>query len=331
VLTGPAGHLLGAALERAMRAGPARIGLAVVYHGIAARSGDPAHDVAPTHGRALVARQLALLRDRYRPVRASELPAAAAARRRGEPVPVAVTFDDDLPSHAGDALELLARAGLPATFFLNSIAATAGEPYWWMRVAALWEAGGSRQLTTLPGAASRSALDAVGMVLRLEPAERARVEAQLRGLAPEPPGARRLAEPEARRLVAAGHELGCHTAGHEPLLTLDDAQLAAALPAGRTALAALGAAPVRILAYPFGLTDGRVARAARAAGFDVAFTVERRAAGPSEDQMLLGRIVPSFTSVGELRLQLALTAARSAVGSRPRRAPATQAPAPRRG
>ncbi|HEX8053090.1 MAG TPA: hypothetical protein VF517_08855, partial [Thermoleophilaceae bacterium] len=98
-----------AAAEAFLRRTALRAGVAVVYHGLAERPGDPARDVVPAHGAELFERQLAYLAARYRLVPASRLAAAERMRRRRDPFPLAVTFDDDLPSHAGLALTLLER------------------------------------------------------------------------------------------------------------------------------------------------------------------------------------------------------------------------------
>ena len=52
-------------------------------------------------------------------VRAEDLPAMVAARRRWHRFPVAITFDDDLASHVRLALPALTRLGVQATFFLT--------------------------------------------------------------------------------------------------------------------------------------------------------------------------------------------------------------------
>jgi peptidoglycan/xylan/chitin deacetylase (PgdA/CDA1 family) len=74
-----------------------------------------------------------------------------------------------------------------------------------------------------------------------------------------------------RALHAAGMELGSHGMTHTDLRTLDDAQLTEELAASRAAIEQLAGVPCRTLAYPFGLYDRRVARAAGAAGYELAF------------------------------------------------------------
>jgi peptidoglycan/xylan/chitin deacetylase (PgdA/CDA1 family) len=74
-----------------------------------------------------------------------------------------------------------------------------------------------------------------------------------------------------RELHAAGMELGSHAMTHRDLRTLGDAELAEELVASRAAIERLTGVPCRTLAYPYGLYDRRVARAAADAGYELAF------------------------------------------------------------
>ena len=92
-----------------------KVGVALGYHRIGDPQGDPERELVPRLASARFESQLRHLRRHYRPVTASRLREAIGARRRGERVPVAVTFDDDLGSHAEVAKPILARANVPAT------------------------------------------------------------------------------------------------------------------------------------------------------------------------------------------------------------------------
>jgi peptidoglycan/xylan/chitin deacetylase (PgdA/CDA1 family) len=83
-------------------------------------------------------------------------------------------------------------------------------------------------------------------------------------------------------LADRGWEIGSHTRTHPRLTALDDRALAEELEASRSACEAALGAPCRSLAYPYGDTDARVARAARAAGYLAGACLSRnlRAAGP---------------------------------------------------
>ena len=86
-------------------------------------------------------RQLRHLRRRYRVVPASCLAEAAAARTRGRRVPVAITFDDDLPSHLSHAAPALRRARLSATFFLSGAGLNGPFSFWWQLLQRAWDRG----------------------------------------------------------------------------------------------------------------------------------------------------------------------------------------------
>ena len=69
-----------------------------------------------------------------------------------------------------------------------------------------------------------------------------------------------------------GFDFGSHTASHARLTWLDDLRAGDELARSRAALVArLGGAAGRAIAYPFGATDARVERLARAAGYELGF------------------------------------------------------------
>lgn len=84
------------------------------------------------------------------------------------------------------------------------------------------------------------------------------------------PAGRLLDEAGARALHEAGHEVASHTLDHPDLRGCDDAALAAQLRDSKAAIEDAVGAPVRTLAYPFGLSDDRVRAAARDAGYELA-------------------------------------------------------------
>lgn len=81
-------------------------------------------------------------------------------------------------------------------------------------------------------------------------------------------------------LVEAGWEIGSHTLTHPRLPEVDDDRLGAELEeSGRRCAERLGV-PCPTLAYPYGLHDARVRRAAGAAGYTVAVTMPQAAEAP---------------------------------------------------
>ena len=338
-----AGEPATAAAEAFLRRTALRAGVAIVYHGLAERTGDPARELVPAHGADLFASQLDHLTDRYRPVPAARLAAAARLRRRGEPFPVAITFDDDLASHTALALPLLERAGAKATFFLG------GAARWSAQLQAVLDAGGEPPAPVRPG---MSAAEARAAVEALPPGERERFEVELAEVAREhgaaaagPAGAAGAgaaagaagagaaagaagagagATPplDPAALAAAGHEIGFHTRAHRVLTDLSDDELVHELTHGRDELTAAAGAPLSSLAYPFGVADARVAAAARAAGYQAGFTVAPEAVTPATDPLLLPRIDAPFDPPQRLAWHLARTllhalAAGAESGSRP--------------
>ena len=318
ILGVPAGFLA----TQAWRLSASRSGLALMYHRVGDPQGDPDRDLVPRLGTRMFGRQLRLLRACFRIVPASELVAAVAARRRGQRIPVAITFDDDLACHAGEAAPLLRRAGLTATFFLSGASLERPFAFWWERLQAAvdrdWE-----QACELVGAtvAPADVHELAMSVQMMAPDERDAAAARLgEALGPDPEDAG-IRAAQVRELVEAGFEVGFHTRRHDFLPDLEDDRLAAAMADGRAELEELAGRRLDTVAYPHGGVDQRVVRAAREAGFRYGFTTWPEAVGADTDPLLIGRVEGPFESAGRLAVTLtrALRAQRSRGGSSPRR------------
>ena len=294
-----------------------RAGVALVYHRIGTPASRPKRSFDPRLDPALFRAQLAYLASHHRLVTGSELPEAAATRGRGEPFPVAVTFDDDLTSHVTDALPALRDAAAPATFFLNASSLERPHSFWWQRLQRAVEAGAD---WPPPAAGARSVRAAGQRVEALDPAARDDLAERLLATAGSDPDDAGLRADGVRRLADAGFEIGFHTRGHYRLTGLDDDELRRELTDGRAELEALAGAPLDTIAYPHGRADARVAAAARDAGYRAGFTTAASAITPASDPLLLGRVEAPFTSVGELaaRIAFVLSASRARSASRRR-------------
>jgi peptidoglycan/xylan/chitin deacetylase (PgdA/CDA1 family) len=297
-------------VEAAARRTGRQVGLALMYHRVDPVQGDPAREIVPPIGAALFEAQMRHLARRYDVVTASALPAAVSARRRGQRFPVAVTFDDDDPSHVPVTLPILARTGTVATFFLNCASLEEPTRFWWEHLQELWDRGEDpcAEIGLSPAAPPgdpRRLHEVAETVQELPPERRREVAARLAALAGADTVGQTMGADEIREVRRAGHELGWHTLRHEPLTTLDDDALAAALREGRERLSGLAGAEPAAIAYPHGKVDERVARAAGAAGLAAGYTTYAEGVVPSDDPLRLGRLLPSFDSPGHFALQLA--------------------------
>jgi peptidoglycan/xylan/chitin deacetylase (PgdA/CDA1 family) len=254
---------------------------------------------------SLFAAEVRHLCSHFRVVAASELLGATRERRRGEPFPVAITFDDDLPTHVEVVVPMLVSAGATATFFLSGASLHRPYRFWWER---LQSAVDQRlDLASLSIGEPRSAtIHELGRTIEaLPPSARRKVEDELeRIVGPDPPDAGMRAE-QVERLNATGVEIGFHTRRHDLLPLLDDDGLARALEEGRGELAALVGRPLTSVAYPHGRADVRVATAARGAGFEAGFTGQPEVVTDEADPFLLGRLSPSYGSLGEFAFRIA--------------------------
>jgi peptidoglycan/xylan/chitin deacetylase (PgdA/CDA1 family) len=245
-----------------------------------------------------------------------EFQSVVAARRRGNPFPVCLSFDDDLPEHIRHAAPELRRLGVPATFFLcGSAVDTPIKSFWWQRlqrasdrgvkpteVAALVP-GGSSIAFTGSGDLHRIA-DAV---IQLPPQRRDEFATDLLELAGPDSADEVISSEGIGALVNAGFGIGFHTRRHDALTGLDDEQLHDAVRQNRHALEDIAGYPVELIAYPYGIADARVAAAARQAGYRFGFTTKRAAVTPEVNPLLLGRLQPSGESLGVFAAQLLQT------------------------
>lgn len=300
LLGAPAAGLAVAALQLTSR----RRGLALLYHAVDERHGDPRREIVAPHGARLFERHLRHLRRHYRVVEPGELLAAAASRRRGGRFPVAITLDDDLPSHARLALPLLARFGLPATFFLSGASLEAPFSFWWQRLQRAYDGGGPARAAAIAAAGAHESAgihELARAVEAMEPAERDTFAGRL---AASSDTADAMPAADVESLVAGGATIGFHTLRHDSLEPLDDDGLDDALSTGRAPLEKLAGAPLRQIAYPHGAVDARVAEAARAAGFRWGFSAEGRAVRADDDPLRIPRIAPGHRSPGHFAAQL---------------------------
>jgi peptidoglycan/xylan/chitin deacetylase (PgdA/CDA1 family) len=303
--------VLAAVLAPLLRWSGSHAAVALVYHRVALVQGDPGGELVPTISVARFEQQVKYLARRYRVVPAGALQAAARDRRRGQRLPVAITFDDDLPSHRSLALPVLQAKGVSATVFLCGASLDGPHAFWWEHLeravargvdlqAALAIAGAG----TTNGAAGDLA-QVAGTIEALPPAGRQRVTATLQAqLGPDPEDAG-LRAADVAALASAGMEIGFHTRGHDRLIDLDDDGLDRALDDGRPELEAACGTPVTVVAYPHGRADGRVAAAARRAGFGAGFTTAGRRVLPGSDPLLLGRLDPTYLPPDHFALWLA--------------------------
>ena len=300
------GRPLGSLLERAARSSRRRAGVALVYHRIGDPPGDPRRELLPALSTSLFAMQVRHLKSRYRLVAASELPAAARQRRRGERFPVAITFDDDLRSHIEVAAPILRSARTTATFFLTGASLSAPHAFWWERLQAAFDRELDLKSLGPRVTTARASIHEVGHAIeRLAPNDRDQIAASLAALVGPDSLDRGLRVADIEQLAASGFEIGFHTRRHHPLPALDSEPLRRAMSEGRDELERAAARRVSAIAYPHGQADANVALAARAAGFEVGFTGQSEPVTPSADPLLLGRVSPSYDSVGELAFDIA--------------------------
>jgi peptidoglycan/xylan/chitin deacetylase (PgdA/CDA1 family) len=296
-----------------LRCAARRAGLVLVYHRVEPTGGDPEHELVPALGVRLFEAQLSHLAAWYRVVAPSEIIAASARRRRGERYPVAITFDDDLRSHARLAMPTLRRTRAPAAFFLCGASLEHPYRFWWELLQSAVDE--RRELAGLGPAGLRPGREGIhGLGAAIEaasPDERMQIAARLAEIAGPDPEDAGMRAADVAALAAAGHEIGFHTLRHDLLPALDDAGLDAALRDGREPLERSAGRTLAAISYPHGRADARVAAAARRSGYEYGFTGAPGAVTPHSDPLLLPRIDVVNTTLGEFARQLVGTLERA--------------------
>jgi peptidoglycan/xylan/chitin deacetylase (PgdA/CDA1 family) len=286
-----------------------------MYHAVDERPDGRSQELMPAMRPALFEWQLRHLGRHYRLVRAPDLPAAVAARRRGERYPVALTFDDDLRCHVAVTLPILQRADATATFFLTGASLDEPFSFWWERLGRALDLGVANvaELIGVPAGTTTSDNDLVLFVQRLGEEARTAVEARLADVAGADPPDAGLRAADVVSLVEAGMDVGFHTLRHHNLTLLPDDALASAMEEGREALEEVTGVPLQTFCYPYGFVDDRVADAACAAGFVAGFTCEQVAVATADHPLLIGRVGASVGAAGIFAAQLVVALFRGRV------------------
>jgi peptidoglycan/xylan/chitin deacetylase (PgdA/CDA1 family) len=282
-------------------------GLVLVYHRVRADGDVSQAEVVPSLERSRLRAQLEALAELGDIVDLPQLLDPPASRSRPR---FALTFDDDYPHHTAHALPVLRDVGVPGTFFLSGRALHDLGPYWWERLEALIAAEGVGKAGRALGISGDSA-QALAAACETNPGARTRLAAVAPRVVKRPLGVDGISA-----LAAAGMTLGFHTLEHPLLPGLAGDRLAAALTTGRGELAAVADRPVTLLAYPHGKADQRVARAARAAGYEAAWTGWPQPARAGGNRYLLGRWEPGPLDVDSFVASVAVRLNRDAPRSR---------------
>jgi peptidoglycan/xylan/chitin deacetylase (PgdA/CDA1 family) len=305
------GRPLAAVLERLVRLSGRRAGIVLVYHRVADGGRQDHWTFTPYTDVQGLQKQLRHIVARYNVIPAVHLQDAVRRRRRGEPFPVAVTFDDDLTSHADITLTVLKESGVHATFFLCGASLERPFSFWWERLCRAIAVGADME-TVSAAVRGRAGPVAPATDLQLEiellaPADRDNVAAMLLEVGgPDPPNAG-IRAGQLRTLLASGMDIGFHTLRHDRLTSLASADLDRAMVSGRAALERVVRHRLTAIAYPPGQATDAVAKAAQAAGFATGFTVQQRPVLAGSNPLLLARLSPTQRSQGHFALQLALT------------------------
>jgi peptidoglycan/xylan/chitin deacetylase (PgdA/CDA1 family) len=275
----------------------------LIYHRVHARP-DP---LFPTEVDApKFEAQMTALRRHCRPLPLAE----AADRLRDATLPpraVAVTFDDGYRDNAEVALPILARVGVPATFFVSTGFLDGGRMWNDSVIEAIRRTEApvvdavALGLGSLPLGSTAQRREAVHAVLRAvkhrHPTERLRlVEEFAASLRVALPDDLMMSRSQVRELADAGMEIGAHTVNHPILKSLGADEATAEIAAGKAELERITGREVHSFAYPNGkpgadYTD-RDRDLVHGLGFKRAVSTRQAVATSSSDQWQLPRFSP---------------------------------------
>ena len=278
------------------------------YHYVAAEVPAEPRAIFPVSVEALRA-QLELLGRSWEFVSRDELLAAAAGEATLPERACAVTFDDGLRCQAELALPLLDELGIPAIFFVPGKPLAEGRVLHVHKVHALRERVDDAELLELVGTEDVPE-DVAREHYRYDAPQAARVKYLLNMALPAderdrvvgaafaevfPDEAAFAAELYMSRDQIRGlaSSVGAHSYAHEPLALLPPDELDRDLERCTTLLEEITGVRPRAFSYPHGTAstvDVGTARRLAAAGFRVAFTMERALNRSLDEPLLLGRL-----------------------------------------
>jgi peptidoglycan/xylan/chitin deacetylase (PgdA/CDA1 family) len=242
-------------------------------------------------------RHLAWLAGSFSVLPLHEITERLAGEQPLPPRACAITFDDGWRDNHDYALPALERRGLPATIFVVTDRVGTEGSFWPDEVC--------RRMASLPGAAQRALVVAVGASLHGDPVDsllahlkqlreeaRERALDRLRRETRDPSaGARELLDwSECDRLARAGVEIESHGSTHAILTGVSRDEAERELRSARARLLERGHGRRGLLAYPSGAHDEAVRRIASAVGYCAAVTIESGLADAEGDPMALPRL-----------------------------------------
>jgi peptidoglycan/xylan/chitin deacetylase (PgdA/CDA1 family) len=282
--------------------------LAVGYHYVAAEPLREPRAIFPVTTDGLRA-QLELLGRSWEFVSRDELLAAAAGEATLPDRACAVTFDDGLRCQAELAVPVLEELGVPATFFVPGKPVAEGRVLHVHKVHAIRERFDDAELLELVGAEDvpedlareHYRYDApeaarvkylLNMVLAADERDRV-VGAAFAELFPDEAAFAAGLYMSRDQIRALASSVGAHSYAHEPLALLTPDELDRDLERCTALLEEITGARPRAFSYPHGTpstVDVATARRLAAAGYRVAFTMERALNRSLDEPLLLGRL-----------------------------------------
>lgn len=232
-----------------------------------------------------------------------------------------ITFDDGYRNNFEVAAPILARFGLPATFFIATGALSDGAMWNDLIIESVRKCGGRFDLSsfglgdhTIASDADRArvANEALMSIKYLPDEERAERSREIyRAFCGDVPPSLMMTAPMVESLSRSGFDVGAHTINHPILSKVDDARAIAEIEGSRDWLASVTGRMPLSFAYPNGRPEvdftAKHRDMVRDAGFLCAVSTAWGCASPSSDVMSLPRFTPWESTRGGFFMRLAKT------------------------
>jgi peptidoglycan/xylan/chitin deacetylase (PgdA/CDA1 family) len=286
----------------------------LAYHSVVERPEQTANTIRISQSRASFESQMSALARRFNPVTIEEVREFAAEGRRLPRWSAAVTFDDGFADNHDVVLPILARYGIPATFYIMVNAVETGTPPWYVRLnfafnttkVAAWKHPENGRNLELAGADGKKA--ALNVAWDLGAALSGTAQQQLicgieQSLQVEPLDARSglmMNWDQVRALKKAGHIIGGHTLSHPNLAQVSAAEARSEIRGCKERLEQTLGEPIEHFSYPHPALNPhwspQTFEITREAGFRSAVLTTPGAVLPGDQPLRLKRLAPGKDS-----------------------------------
>jgi peptidoglycan/xylan/chitin deacetylase (PgdA/CDA1 family) len=278
----------------------------LMYHSVVDDPELTRHTIRVSQARCVFEQQMRTLAERFTPVSLQDIVAFARDGQRLPRRAVAVTFDDGFADNYREVLPVLARNGIPATFYIMVNAIDSGILPWYCRLNFAFQTSRHTCWTdtdtgnVFPLNSSKDRVSALSFAWGVGARKTGKVQTEFlrdveTSLEVQPPQARvMLTWDEVRALKEAGHIIGAHSLSHPNLAHVSEPESRVEIEGCKRRLEEALGGPVHHFSYPHPALDPcwspRTVELMREAGFHSAVLTDCGPVRHGDNPLLLKRI-----------------------------------------